>query len=142
MTRLVVEDRFAEFGQLFDSAVKQALEKAATETRPLVQAAEPGTIASHVKISAIEPVAGKGYRLFVYVDDFRAGILERGTLGKHVGKLKRERKTSWQTKRGAAHRHREALADGGVAPRRYIARIGRQTKPILEQAVQRELSRL
>lgn len=146
MSRIIVEDRFEQFGAAFDNAVKTGITETAREARAILALSFPGTIGAAARVGPVEGLPLKGWRGSAYIADFRATILDKGTLGKHRGRLKGTRRDTWSVRRPTgtvtAHRHTEALESGGIAPRGYSRQVDQQIRPVFERNLARELAQL
>lgn len=147
MSRVVLEDRFGEFGAAFDTAVKEGILKTAGEARSLLAFTFPGTIGAAARVGPVEPLSEKGYRGSAYMADFRAVMLDKGTLGNRRGKLsaRSARKDQWQVRRQTgtftAHRRPEALEPGhGIEARGYTRQINQQLQQVFEKNLARAVS--
>lgn len=133
-TTLRVTDHFAEITRELERRVVAAVDHAAVEGARAAEAAAntPKPIARFRVIPARN--VGTGYAAGVKAGPL-VRIFEKGSLGKHQGKLKRAGKPSWEVNRGANPfvAHRGDVEGEGIAPRRILAAGRRAARAALRQ---------
>jgi hypothetical protein len=134
LSRVIVEDHFAELGLEFDQAMIRALVEAAAVTRAeaerIAPKGETGRLAASMHLSEIEPTL-TGWRISVFPGMFYAKFLEFGTLGERKKKLRRPEA-----------RRRAAGEGSGITPRYFMLQAGKNTEEALGAAIAREIEKL
>jgi hypothetical protein len=139
ISQVVVDDRLHLLNRDIQRAVERAMGTAAAATVSAVRA-EPTdynlrSITSKAKATPVHRVS-KGWRSFVYVDDFRMNFFERGTYNRRRGKL-------------SPKYHRTAKAEAiaaqkgtGVKAQHVLGHAARVANAALVREVRRQLGRL
>jgi len=134
--RVIVDDRFRKLGSEYERAVKRALGRTASATVATARSAptdyQIGPILGSVKATTVHR-ARRGWRVFVYAEDFRAVFFERGTYSRRRGKLSPRYHRTAKAEKIAAER------GTGVKPVRFLARATRVARAALLLNLQREL---
>lgn len=134
-TTIKVTDHFNVIDDLLERRVIDAVNHAAAEgAREAERVANTPTPIAHFTVLPARNI-GTGFAAGVKAGPL-ARIFDKGSLGKHEGRLKRGRKPSWQVNRGAnpftAQRH-EDLEGKGVAPRHIFAQARTAARAALRQ---------
>jgi hypothetical protein len=134
LSRVIIQDHFAEFGYEFDQACVRALVKAAEVTREEAARTAPlgetGRLKASMHLSEIEPTL-KGWRISVFPGMFYAKFVEYGTLGGRKKKLRRPEARKLSAEEGS-----------GITPRYFMRDAGRNTEEALGVAIAEEIRRL
>lgn len=135
--KVIVDDKFSALGREYERGVQRALGRAASVTVAAARAGGQGdyNLGSIVGKTKATPVhrARKGWRIFVYVDDFRAIFFEKGTYSKRRAKL------SPQYRRTAKAQHIAEESGTGVKAQRMLGKAVPVARAALQREVQREL---
>lgn len=128
-----VTDRFPEITAEIERRTRAALNAAAEEAARIAdeRANHPKPIAHFTVIHAHG--TGDGYESGIHAGPLTR-IFDKGSLGAHVGTVKRARKTSWRVRRGTNPytAERRSLA-GGIAPRRIFTAARAAGRAVLKQ---------
>lgn len=136
--RVIVDDRFRQFGADTQRGIERALGRAASITVAAARGAgseyQIGSIQGSIKATSAHRIR-KGWRIFVYADDFRAILYEKGTYSRRRSKL------SSRYHRTAKAEAIAAEAGTGVKAQRFLAKALVVGRVALLREVQRELGR-
>jgi hypothetical protein len=130
-SRVDITDRFADVTRAVELRAKEALDAAAAEAARVAseKANEPKPIARFVAIRA-QPT-GTGFASGVHAGPLTR-IFDKGSLAEHTGPLKRQRKPSWEVRRGTNPyvAHRQAIT-GGIAARNILKTARKAGRAVL-----------
>lgn len=126
-----ITDRFPEITRAIEERAKLALDAAALEAARVAdeKANHPKPIAHFTPLPAAPLGTG-------FVSGVKAGplthIFDHGSLGSHLGTLKRARKPSWQVNRGAnPYTAQRRSTAGGIAPRNILTAARKAGRAVL-----------
>jgi bacteriophage HK97-gp10 putative tail-component len=143
LSRVVVEDGFAQYGRELDWACRRAIVQGAEATLQIAKGTVPkgatGRLERSIHIGPLIETLTR-LRVEVYAGMFYGKFLEFGTLGRRT---KRVSDRTWQARRSPSGRARQANWRGeGITPRYFMLKAGRLGGPAFAAALARELGRL
>lgn len=134
--KVVVNDRFKQLAEQQERGVQRALGRAAAAT---VAAARAGggdynisAITGSIKATPVHR-ARRGWRTFVYAEDFRAVFFERGTYSRRRGKLSPRYHRTPKAEQIAEER------GTGIKAQRFLGKAVPLAREVLLREVRKEL---
>jgi hypothetical protein len=136
VSRVVVEDGFAQYGRAFDRALRIAIIEGAEATLHAAQSTVPrgetGRLARSIHLGPLIETL-QHLRIEVYAGMFYGKFVEFGTLGRRKKAVTRGRSAASQAR---------AESGQGIAPRYFMLKAGRKAAPMFAAAVARHIRSL
>jgi hypothetical protein len=134
---VILDDRFTTLGVAYERGIKRALGHAASATVSAARSGGTGdynlgSITESIKATEVHR-AKRGWRTFVFSEDFRAVFFERGTYNRRRGKLSPRYHRTARADRIAAER------GSGVKAQHMLGHAVPTARRVLLREVQREL---
>lgn len=134
--KVTVSDNFRSLSRNYERAAQRALGHAAAATVSAARSGATdyniGSITGSIKATPVHR-AKRGWRTFVYTEDFRAIFYERGTYSRRRSKLSPRYHRTAKAERIAAER------GTGVKPQRFLGKAVPVARAVLLRELEREL---